>query len=326
MPLSGRTLPVSSELRWLLDQWQSDGRFPVPEAPRPASAIVLIRDSLEGLETFITRQLDARGVEDRNRLAFPVSNLRPGDLRSLPLAGWRSARCARTLSIENKSRALQHFSAAARIAFAAAGVVLAEDVDRDIVATPQTEWRGTRSRLFSSEINWSQVLRERDLKLRPDLCKPWLRWINTGTQLHRFDTTYFVATVPFGQSVDFLSPNETSGGWKRPEEILSDAGGDPDRISASTRLIAESLLDVPSVGAAMAQVRDLHPLRPEVTNEDGEWRVVIHPGRDLYRKGTLRDYAVAVGDDENDQSPGFLSLSDDDDNSAETGEEETEDS
>lgn len=325
MPLSGRTLPVSSELRWLLDQWQSDGRFPVPEAPRPASAIVLIRDSLEGLETFITRQLDARGVDDRNRLAYPVSNLRPGDLRNLPLAGWNSARCARTLSIENKSRALHHFSAAARISFAAAGVLLAEDVDRDIVAAPQTDWRGTRSRLFSSEISWSQILRDRDLRLRPDLCKPWLRWINTGTQLHRFDTTYFVATVPFGQSVDFLSPNETSGGWKRPEEILADVGEDPDRISASTRLIAESLVNVPSVGAAMAQVRDLHPLRPEVTNLDGEWRVVIHPGRDLYRKGTLRDYAVAVGDDENDQSPGFLTLSDDD-NNAETGEEEIEES
>lgn len=324
MPFSGRSLPVSSELRWLLDQWQSDGRFPVPEAPRPASAIVLIRDSLDGLETFVTRQLDARGVEDRNRLAYPVSNLRLGDLRNLPLAGWNSARCARTLSIENKSRALHHFSAAARISFAATGVLLAEDVDRDIVAAPQTDWRGTRSRLFSSEISWSQILRERELRLRPDLCKPWLRWINTATQLHRFDTTYFVATVPFGQNVDFLSPNETSGGWKRPEDILAEAGGDPDKISASTRIIAESLVDVPSVGAAMAQVRDLHPLRPEVNDDDGEWRVVIHPGRDLYRKGTLRDYAIAVGDDENDQSPGFLTLSDDD--NAETGEEETEES
>ena len=65
MPLSGRTLAVSSELRWLLDHWQSDGRWPVPEAPRPTSAIVLIRDASEGLELFITRQLDARGVEDR---------------------------------------------------------------------------------------------------------------------------------------------------------------------------------------------------------------------------------------------------------------------
>ena len=72
-------------------------------------------------------------------------------------------------------------------------------------------------------------------------------------------------------------------------------------------------------------VRDLHPLRPEVTKEDGEWRVVIHPGRDIYRKGTLRDYAIAVGDDENDQSPGFLTLSDDD-NNAENGEEETDES
>ena len=323
MPLSGRTLPVSSELRWLLDQWQSDGRFPVPEAPRPASAIVLIRDSPEGLETFITRQLDARGVDDRNRWAYPVSNLRPGDLRHLPLAGWKSARCARALSIENKSRALHHFAAAARIAYAATGVLLAENVDRDVVAAGQADWRGMRSRLFSSEISWAQILRERDLKLRPDLCKPWMRWINTATQLHRFDTTYFVATVPFGQSVDFLSPNETSGGWKRPQEILADAGGDPDRISASTRLIAESMLDVATVGAAMAQVRDVHPLRPEVTMDEGQWQLVVAPGRDLYRKGTLRDNAVAVGDDENDQNPGFLTLSDDD-NDAETNEEESD--
>lgn len=324
MPLSGRTLPVSSELRWLLDQWRSDGRLPVPEAPRPASAIVLIRDTLDGLETYITRQIDARGIEDRNRWAYPVGSLRPGDLRNLPCAGWNSARCARALSIENKSRALHHFSAAARVAFAATGILLAEDIDRDVVASPQTDWRGTRSRLFSSEISWSQILRERDLRLRPDLCKPWMRWINTSTQLHRFDTTFFVATVPFGQDVDFLSPNETSGGWKRPEEVLSDAGGDPDRISASTRLIAESLLEVPTVGAAMAQVRDVHPLRPEVVDEDGDWRVVIQPGRDLYRKGTLRDYAVAVGDDENDQSPGFLTLGDDDDD-ADMKEEETDD-
>ena len=105
MPPSGRTLPVSSELRWLLDHWQSDGRWPVPEAPRPTSAIVLIRDASDGLEVFITRQLDARGVEDRNRWAFPTSSLRPGDARKLPLTGWNSARCARALRIENRSRA-----------------------------------------------------------------------------------------------------------------------------------------------------------------------------------------------------------------------------
>lgn len=323
MPLSGRTLPVSSELRWLLDHWQSDGRWPVPEAPRPSSAIVLIRDTPEGLETYITRQLDARGVEDRNRWAYPTSSLRPGDLRKLPLAGWTSARCARALSMENKSRALQHFSAAARISFAATGILLAEDVDRDVVASPQTDRRSTRSRLFSNEVSWSQILRERELRLRPDLCKPWLRWINTPMQLHRFDTTYFIATVPFGQEVDFLSPNETAGGWKRPAQILTDISGDPNSIGASTRLIVESLLEVPTVGAAMAQIRNVHPLRPEIISEDGEWKVTIQPGDDPQRKGTLRDRAIAVGDDENDQNPGFLSLNDDDDDN-QTSDEETE--
>lgn len=323
MPLSGRTLPVSSELRWLLDHWQSDGRMPVPEAPRPASAIVLIRDSAEGLETYITRQLDARGVEDRNRWAYPTSSLRPGDVRKLPLSGWNSARCARALNIENKSRALNQFSAAARICFAAAGILLAENVDRDVVAAPQSDWHTTRSRLFTNEVAWSQILRERDLRLRPDLCKPWLRWINTSTQLHRFDTTFFVATVPFGQEVDFLSPNETAGGWKRPGQVLADAGGDPNSIGASTRLIIESLLEIPTVGAAMAQVRSLHPLRPEVVSEDGEWKVVIQPGKDPHSKGTLRDFAVAVGDDEGDQGPGFLSFNDADDD-AESDDEETD--
>ncbi|RBP63406.1 hypothetical protein DFO66_11029 [Brevibacterium sanguinis] len=324
MPHSGRVLPVSTELQWLLDHWKAEGRAPVAEAPRPSSAIVLIRDSLAGLETFVTRQLDARGVEDRNRWAFPVSSLRSGDLRRLPLAGWNSARCARALQIENKSRALHHFSAAARIAFAATGILLAENVDRDIVDRPQSDSRAIRARLFSSEVSWSQILRERDLKLRPDLCKPWMRWINTTMQLHRFDTIYFAATVPYGQEVDFLSPNETSGGWMRPQETLEDAAGDPNRIGASTRLVLESLLTVPTVGAAMAQVRDVHPLRPGIVEEDGEWGLVIQPGRDLHRKGTMRDHAVAVGDDEDDERPGFVSLGDDSEPA--TADEETDES
>ncbi|WP_278372687.1 hypothetical protein [Brevibacterium casei] len=325
MPLSGRSLPVSTELTWLLDLWRSEGRRPVPEPPRPASAIILVRDTREGLETFVTRQLDARGVEDRNRWAYPVGDLRPSDLRKLPVTGWKSSRCAMTLSIENKSRALQQFSAAARVAFASTGVLLAENVDHDLVASPQTEWQATRYRLLSNEVSWSQVLRERDLRLRPDLLKPWLRWINTATQLHRFDTTYFLAAVPFGQEVDFLASNESSGGWKRPEEILADAADDPDRISASTRLIVESLQTVPTVGAAMAQVRDIHPLRPEIADEDGEWRLVIHPRRDFHQKGTLRDRDVAVGDDEEEDRTGLMSLGADDDDPT-SADEDTDDS
>ncbi|WP_137827072.1 hypothetical protein [Brevibacterium sp. 2SA] len=313
MPLSGRNLPVSSELTWLLDLWRTEGRRPVPEPPRPASAIILVRDTREGLETFVTRQLDVRGVEDRNRLAYPVGELRPTDLRNVPVTGWKSTRCARTLALENKSRALQQFSAAARVAFAATGVMLAENVDHDLVASPQTDWQSVRYKLLSNEIGWTQVLRERDLKLRPDLLKPWMRWINTATQLHRFDTTYFLAAVPFGQEVDFLTSNESSGRWQRPEEILADAADDPNRISASTRLIVESLVPVHSVGAAMAQVRDIHPLRPEIIDENGEWRLVIQPRRDFHRKGTLRDNEVAVGDDEKDESPSLMSLGGEDD-------------
>lgn len=325
MPHSGRTLPVSSELQWLLGHWQSDGRLPVAETPRPASAIVLLRDSLDGLQVYITRQFDARGVTDRNRWAFPMGNLRPGDLRKLPVAGWNSARCARALKIENSSRALQYFSAVARVTFAVTGVLLAENVDRELIDTPQLDLRTVRSKLFTRDVTWSQFLRERDLRLRPDLCRPWMRWINTAMQLRRFDTTYFVATVPFGQDIDFLSPTEAWGGWMRPQDILADAGEDPDRIGASTRLIVESLIAVPTVGAAMTQVRDVHPLRPEVIDEDGEWRVLIQPGRDPYRKGTMRDFDVAEGEQDDEVGPGFVSLGDDDIDDDDSDDEENED-
>src|SRR5699024_1969886 len=250
--------------------------------------------------------------------------LRPGDARKLPLTGRNPARRARALRIEDKCRELHDFSPPPRIAFAATGLLLAEDVDRELVAARQADWRTTRSRLFSNEITWSQVLRDRDLKLRADLCKPWLRWINTPTQLHRFDTTFFIATVPFGQEVDFLSPNETSGGWKRPAQVLDEVGGDPNSIGASTRLIVESLTEVATVGAAMAQVRNVHPLRPEVTRDDGDWKIVIQTGRDPHSKGTLRDRAIAVGEHDTDHSPGFLSRGDDDDD--ETIDEESDDS
>src|SRR5699024_12479211 len=112
--------------------------------------------------------------------------------------------------------------------------------------------------------------------------------------------------------------------WWRPSLSLVHTVVLPHINCASSRLIGMSFSDVATVFPAVAQVPNVHPLRPEVTRDDGDWKIVIQTGRVPHSKGPLRDRAIAVGEHDTDHSPGFLSRGDDDDD--ETIDEESDDS
>ncbi|GAA1999069.1 hypothetical protein [Brevibacterium samyangense] len=285
-------MPVSAELAEQLDLFHRAGTVPAPDVPTPASAVVLVRDSSEGLQTFVTRQSDARGNTERGRWGFPSGTLNAADIRRLPLAAWSAERCARALRVDNTSRGLQWFAAAVRTSLSHLGVLLAEDSEGRLVASTEAP-ANARERLATRGSGLAAALADRDLRMRPDLLRPWLRWINTPMQLRRFDTVFFLASVPHGQVVDLRSPNEVWGGWLRPAEILERANPDSaDNISAPVRLICESLMDTPTVGSAMARVRDLAPFEPDLIRKAGRWWVSLGHRADPSERGRLRELAV----------------------------------
>lgn len=301
----GRELPVSDSLTRLLELFASGDRPPNPSQPISASGVVLLRDTPAGIQVFVTRQSDAPGIEDRNRWSFPFGEISPADARRLPMAGWSAEKCARTLRMDNTTRAIAHYAAAARVALENLGIVFACDAEGRLVSESDLPLLDqTRRKLFAREVRLPQALDYRDLAMRPDLLRPWLRWINTPWQLRRYDLVFFVAAVPAGQVVDFRSPNDSWGGWMLPAEVLGSAGDTADHISASARLLCESIAELPSVGAAMAKIRDVRPLEPDVVRHDGQWWLSLDHRADPSERGRLRDEELlSAGADEVEAKP-----------------------
>ena len=280
-----------------------------PPQPLPASAIVLIRDSEHGVQMFMTRNVNEPGQDDRNRWDFSSGQVRPSDSRWLPMAGATPERCAQMLRKTNVTRSLAYFVAAGRIALELTDVLVAQTANGTIATeTDVTYVRDSRAELFQKKMAFGDVLETRNLEFRPDMLRPWLRWVNTEWQLKRFDTVYFTAVMPPDQSVNFESFTGAWGGWVSPAEVLSMCGEDSsDFISGPVRLICESLLGVPSVAAAMCKIRDVTPITPEVFKKDGTWWVSLDPHADPSERGRTRQTEVVdTSGDEEGEDPQSL--------------------
>lgn len=311
-----REIPVSAELTRLLELFSAGDSMPVGERPSSAAAVVLIRDAARdsargdgsgGVEVFVTRRSAGREVEERSRWAFPSSAVRASDVRRLPQSGWTPKRLAAALRIDDRTRALGWTAAAARACLQSTGVVLAESSDGRVVGENRSDdWDADRRELSERRLSLGQALDDHGLRLRTDLLKPWLRWINPAVQLRRHDTVFFLVAAPQGQSVRFAGLEEVWSGWRTPAEVLelSDpTESSADLIAASTRLVCESLLDTPSVGAAMLAVRDLAPIRPEIVRHDEAWWLSVDVPADLTARGAERGLGEWDGD-EPDEEPG----------------------
>lgn len=303
MPRSEREFPVSAELERLLTLFAAGDRPPHPDTPTPAAAVVLVRDTAAGVQLFVTRQSDVRGNVERNRWSFPTVELSASDLRRLPLAGWSPEKCAAQLGMSAGGRALGYFAAAARAALLTTGILLAEDLDGRVVTTADApDWDDDRAELADGRLSLPQFLDDRSLRFRPDLLHPWLRWINTPWQLRRFDTVFFVAALPHVQALEFRSRNDSWGGWMTPAEVLEATGPSAsDHISVATRLVCEGLAEVPTVGAAMARVRDLRPVRPEIVRHDDAWWVTVRPPGEPSDREALRPHAPEEPEPDTDE-------------------------
>lgn len=272
-----REFAASAELSELLSLFASGEFLPSPDAPTAKSAVIFIRDTDEGLELFMTRQSAARGNTDRGRWSFPAVELSSVDHRRLPLATWGGEKCQKVLNLGNASLSLGYFAAAGRVALANAGLLMANDVDGELVNDIElNQIAAHREALRVGRTDFPTVLQERELRFRPDLFRPWMRFVNIAWQLRRFDTVYFLAAVPPGQQIDYRNLNDAWGGWMKPGDVLERVEpSSAEYISVAVRLICESLAVLPSVGAAMVSVRSIKPIHPEVVYHDNRWWSVI---------------------------------------------------
>ncbi len=107
----------------------------------------------------------------------------------------------------------------------------------------------------------------------------WAHWITPVVQPLRYDTHFFLAALPPGQTAEDLSTETEGAGWTSPADALTAYGAGELALMPPTLSILTELADLPSVTAALEVGRDrvVETALPEVVRDGAGW-VYRYPG------------------------------------------------
>lgn len=247
-----------------------------PAPARPAATVVLLRPSGDSFEVYVLKR--AAGMVFGGQHAFPGGGVDPSDRPETIRTDW----AARLGVPEEPARAV--VGAAARELFEEAGVLLAGPVDEisrtvsdgsltGVVAATTVgdvsaaDWEADRAAVASRELSMTELLRRRGLRLRDDLLLPWSRWVTPPFEPKRFDTWFFVALLPDGQTARDVSGESDEATWVSPAAADGLAMLPPTRSTLNSLTPYSRMADV----IATATRRDAAtPVTPRVElTEDG---------------------------------------------------------
>jgi 8-oxo-dGTP pyrophosphatase MutT (NUDIX family) len=271
----------------------SDGRL-APAVPRDAATVMLLRQAQSGTEAGVEAFLLRRTGELEfapGACVFPGGSVDPHDAD--PGIGWAGpgpADIAALLDVPpDRARAL--VCAAVRETFEESGVLLAgsvnpagasaEDLVRDGAALA-----ADRRALLTGSASLGDVLGRRGLVLRADLLTPWARWITPEASPRRFDTWFFAAALPAGQTATaavegHADPGESeSGTWLRPAAALEAAEAGQITLLPPTAVTLRELGGHRDVAGILARRMVIAPRLPKVIVEEGRVRLDLPPAGD----------------------------------------------
>ncbi|MDQ2741590.1 MAG: hypothetical protein M3Z66_04740 [Chloroflexota bacterium] len=177
--------------------------------------------------------------------------------------------------------------AAIRELFEEAGVLLARDSDGnplrvdELSAEHLARWR---KRLQADGVSFLDMLREEDLRLAAGRLHPFSHWITPTALPRRYNTLFWVAYLPDGQTPLHDEHETTAGIWIAPKEALERSRqGDFPLVFATVKHL-ERMARYPSIEQMIAETSeaDLEPITPKLIHEHGEARLLL-PGEVGYQ-------------------------------------------
>ncbi|MDI2127898.1 NUDIX hydrolase [Yinghuangia seranimata] len=251
----------------------------VPVEPRRAATVVLLREHPDGPEAYLLRR--HAGMQfAAGMYAFPGGAVDPRDAdHEVAWAGpapevW----AGRFGTGPAEARAI--VAAAVRETFEESGVLLAgPDTDSVVSDTTGDDWEADRAALVDRTLGLTEFLDRRGLVLRSDLLGAWSRWITPEFEDRRYDTWFFVATLPEGQLTRDVSGEADRVTWARPVDVLArhkagELGMLPPTIETLRNLSAYA---TPADAQAAAADRPLAPTMAEPRFE-GDRLIIEWPG------------------------------------------------
>ncbi|MDY0012007.1 MAG: MBL fold metallo-hydrolase [Rhodocyclaceae bacterium] len=196
-----------------------------PAPPRPAATLVLVRDSIQGLEVFMMRRSPKSSFLGDFHV-FPGGAVDADDDFALwvPMAGdFDDARASCILNLERGGFA--YWLAAIRECFEEAGLLLAQEAGGELVRidTPEriAAFAALREQLNDGTLGFRQFLAQQGLRPAFEGMAYFSHWLAPKGTQPRFDTRFFVAVAPPAQEPSHDQGETVAHAWLRPEEALA---------------------------------------------------------------------------------------------------------
>ncbi len=190
-----------------------------PVVPRSAAAVVLLRDGERGAEVFMVRR-HVRSEFVPDVYVFPGGTVKGDDAATERTPG----RCA---PVEESASAATALGTGFRVAalrecFEEAGVLLARRDGITLALTPDDLPRFTayRQALNDRTLGLGAIGEREGLVLSTDGLLHWAHWITPEPFPMRFDTHFFLATMPVEQQAAHDEFETTASAWITPAAAL----------------------------------------------------------------------------------------------------------
>ncbi|MFB7875584.1 NUDIX hydrolase [Nocardia sp. NPDC056064] len=230
---------------------------------RDASTVILVRDGDAGLEVFLQQRVKGMAFAG-GMTVFPGGGVDRTDATAdIAWAGpgpdWWAQRFG---TDEPGAQAL--VAAAVRETFEECGVLLAGPTAQTVVDDP-THYREARGRLERRELSLAEFLAAEGLVLRADLLRPWSNWITPVAEPRRYDTRFFVAVLPQGQSADGATSEAARVAWASPGDALASWKAGEHVLLPPTWSQLDALCGFADTAAVLAAERPITPIMPTYT-------------------------------------------------------------
>jgi 8-oxo-dGTP pyrophosphatase MutT (NUDIX family) len=256
--------------------------------PRDAATIVLLRQGA-GVQAYLLRRTGTLDFAP-GACVFPGGSVDERDAD--PAIGWAGPSPGDFANQLNTSpeRARALVCAAVRETFEEAGVLLAGPSPTTLLDDSAALVK-ERHALLAGSVSFGELLARRGLLLRTDLLTPWARWITPEASPRRFDTWFFAAALPPGQTAALASPAEhhdpaepggparpgesDEGTWLEPSAALESARAGEIALLPPTAVTLGELAAEQDVTGILARRRVISPRLPKVMiGAEGAWLAV----------------------------------------------------
>lgn len=192
---------------------------------RDAATVMLVRDGVDGLEVFMMRRNLGASFAG-GMYAFPGGAVddadRTAEVEAL-VDGRTDAEASRLLEVDKGG--LAFWVAVIRECFEEAGVLLANAADGSVVrldVSPEVEERFATARraVHGGSLPLLELCRSEGLRLDLTDVQYVAHWITPVGEKRRFDTRFFVAGAPEGQSPLHDGSETVDSLWVRPADAL----------------------------------------------------------------------------------------------------------